>query len=147
MSDAVPQAPRSLGLLCRQLLRFAVVGGMATVTHMAIFAAVMELRLLPAMLANTVAFLVAVLVSFLGHFSWTYRENTRHLQLSAAHGELLRFFVTALIGFGLNSLVVWVSIELLRLHYVYALVPMATAVPLVVFAISRYWVFPARGGE
>lgn len=147
MKPSSSDSGSGIPVVVRQYGRFIVVGGLATLAHIGTFAALMETAAMPALLANTLAFMLAVMISFLGHFSWTYQENTRHLRLRSARAELLRFFVSALIGLALNSLIVWLTTEALQLHYAYALVPMATMVPLLVFLIGRYWVFPATNTE
>lgn len=140
-------SPSRFGLLVRQYARFLLVGGGATLTHVVIFAVLMEGVMPVPLVANGLAFMVAVLVSFFGHFAWTYREHTRHLELRSARVELARFMVTALLGLVLNSLIVWLVTGLLELSYLHALVPMATLVPVLVFLVGRYWVFPSQQAD
>jgi putative flippase GtrA len=92
--------------------------------------------------ANFVAFGIAVLISFFGHFRWTFRGQTaggRHRQRTA----LLRFIIVALTGLALNTLAVYGVVNLLAWPYYYAIALMISVVPLVVFALSKFWAFAA----
>jgi len=121
-----------------QYLRFGIVGLGATLTHALSFVAAIELAGIAPLLANLVAFGIAVLVSFLGHFHWTFRRAG-----GAAPGlaALLRFVVVALTGLVLNSLIVYGVVHILAWPYPFAVLLMVSLVPLVVFALSRAWAF------
>jgi putative flippase GtrA len=127
--------------LALQYARFGAVGLAATATHAVMFAGFIEFVGLAPLVANFAAFGIAVLVSFLGHFHWTFRSQT------AAHGRqqqraaFVRFAQVALAGLALNSLAVILIVNLLALPYLYALILMVGVVPLVVFAMSKFWAF------
>jgi putative flippase GtrA len=117
--------------------RFGAVGAAATATHVTLFAGLIELVGLAPLVANLGAFGVAVLVSFVGHRHWTFRPAAER----AASRSLCRFVVVALIGLALNSLTVYLTVDLLGLSYRYALVLMVSVVPLAVFTLSKLWAF------
>jgi putative flippase GtrA len=124
--------------LVTQYLRFGIVGLGATLTHALIFVTAIELAGMAPLLANLVAFGIAVLVSFFGHCHWTFRRAG-----AAGPGvrALVRFVVVALTGLLLNSLIVYGIVHLLGWPYPIALLLMVSLVPLVVFALSRAWAF------
>lgn len=118
----------------------------ATAVHAVLFVLAIELLALAPMLANLVAFMVALGVSFLGHFHWTFRPEGAAPARRGSGGALARFLVVALIGLALNSAVVYVVIDRLGWPYQVALVLMVSAVPAVVFVLSKLWAFaPAPG--
>lgn len=93
------------------------------------------------LIANLIAFVVAFSVSFSGHFHLTFRPETESSRRSASSATLARFLIVALTGLALNSLVVYVVTDLLDWPYQVALALMVSAVPVVVFALSKHWAF------
>ena len=128
-----------------QYLRFGAVGLAATAVHALAFVALIELAASPPLLANLAAFALAVLVSFGGHRHWTFRSAAG--RRPARRAALARFVLVALLGLGLNSLAVYLIADRLELSYWYALAVMVTAVPLIIFVISKHWVFAGGAAD
>lgn len=122
-----------------QYLTFGSVGLAATAVHVLAFVTLIELTATSPLLANLLAFALAVLVSFGGHRRWTFRPEAADLRDPKA--ALLKFIMVALLGLTLNSAAVYLIVELLELPYWYALLVMVGIVPLIVFLISKHWVF------
>jgi putative flippase GtrA len=57
-----------------QYVRFGAVGLLATMTHVLAFTMWIELAGLAPWIANFLAFGAAVLISFIGHFYWSFRD-------------------------------------------------------------------------
>ena len=125
--------------LVAQLSKFASVGVVATGVHALVYGVVG--RFLEPMLANLIAFLIAFVFSYSGHFLWTFRAQTEGQKVHKAFAFQLRFLIVALSGLLLNSLAVWVVTEWLQIDYLYAVVPMVFVVPLVTFALAKLWAF------
>jgi putative flippase GtrA len=117
------------------------VGILATLVHAIAFAALIELAKLAPLIANFAAFGIAFLVSFLGHFHWTFRSQRATADWWRQRTALARFAMVALTGFMLNSLAVVLVVNLLALPYQYALILMVTIIPLIVFGLSKFWAF------
>jgi putative flippase GtrA len=132
LPEAAAPVLRGLAL---QYARFAGVGAVATAVHVILFAALIELLQISALLANLAAFGAALLLSFTGHCRWTFR--LRHGHWSA----LRRFSVVAVLGLGLNSALAYAIADRLAWHYACAVVPMVTVTPVTLFLLSRYWAF------
>lgn len=126
-----------------QYARFGVIGLAATAVHVTLFALLIEGAEAPALLANLLAFCSAVLVSFAGHFWWTFRAE-RLSSRRRAHAVLFRFAGVALCGLGLNSLVVYLIVDLFETSYHYAILLMVSVVPLAVFTLSKFWAFGSK---
>ncbi|BBL60455.1 GtrA family protein [Methylomonas koyamae] len=120
-----------------QILKFAIVGGLATATHAGLFALVLEAQLAGALQANFIAFAVAFLISFLGQYHWTFRN------ISKTHWtrKMLKFLIVALIGLGMNTAGVLVIVDWLLLPYPYAVLFMVTVVPVTTFIVNKNWAF------
>ena len=113
----------------------------ATATHALVFVLAIEAFAIEPMLANLAAFTVALVVSFSGHSRWTFRPRNGALAPPASSAAFCRFFLVALLGFALNSLVIFVVIDLLAWPYQAALAFMVFVVPVVVFLLCKYWAF------
>lgn len=122
-----------------EALRFGVVGAAATATHAAAYLG-WGYAGVPPMAANLLAFCIAVIVSFVGHSFWTFPQ-ARKKGRRAGLESFARFAAVALCGLALNTLSVYVVVRVLGLPSAYAAIPMLTAVPLILFLLSRSWAF------
>ena len=125
--------------LIHQLSKFASVGVVATAVHALVYT--VAGGLLEPMLANLIAFIIAFLFSYSGHFLWTFRAQTKGQKIQSAFAYQFKFLLVALSGLVLNSLAVWVVTQWLRIDYLYAIGPMVFVVPLVTFALAKGWAF------
>ena len=126
--------------IATQFLRFGIVGGLATLVHSAGYVAFIEVFDVTPIFSNIFAFLVAVLVSFAGHSTWTFRHEYRDRSTSAS-SVFLKFGMTALLGLSLNTFFVFLAITLLALHYAWAIVFFVFVTPVIVYLVSKLWVF------
>lgn len=125
--------------LIKQLSKFASVGVLATAVHAVVYTVVGGL--LEPMAANLIAFFVAFVFSYMGHFLWTFRAQTKGQKMHKALRYQFRFLAVALMGLLLNSVAVWVVTEWLKVDYLIALIPMIFMVPLFTFALAKLWAF------
>jgi putative flippase GtrA len=135
MATAPPPATTwALGL---QYGRFAVVGLIATLVHVLVYAASIEWWKQTALAGNALGFALGVNVSFLGHRAWTFAD----MRVSRAGRSLARFWIVALFGFALNSLFVHLVTGTAKLGYGWAIPLIAGVTPIVTFVLSKRWVF------
>jgi putative flippase GtrA len=129
--------------LLLQYARFGIVGLSATIVHSVLYLLLGGPVGISPLIANVLAFSVAVLVSYFGHFQWTFRDESGAgaAEVSLMKDQLPRFVIVAVIGLILNSLAVYSVVDVMGSAYGYALIPMVTLVPVVVFALSKIWVF------
>lgn len=127
---------RTAGL---QYGRFVVVGFLATLVHVAVYAGTIQFLGAAPLLANTLGFVIAVNLSFLGHHFWTFHDP----QVERSRSGLIRFWGVALTGFLLNTLFVQLITGTLGLSYAWAIPPMVGVTPFVTFLISKFWAFRA----
>jgi len=128
------------GLLREVLLgmRFGAVGAAATLTHFLVLAFLLRLDALGPLLANAVAYVLALGVSFAGHHFWTFR-STAPLGHSFA-----RFFGASAAAFAVSSLLLELLIHQLRAPDALAAFISAASIPVITYAASRIWVFRNR---
>ena len=122
----------TLGIGAR-VWRFGVVGVAATIVHVAVGMGLHHGAGASPLWANGVAFSVAVVVSYLGQTRLTFPEA------SAGAAAFLRFLAVALLGFGLNQMIVWIVTGPLGGPYWIALAIVIATVPMVTFLSLRHW--------
>lgn len=132
--------PDSTPSTISQIIRFGVVGVIATLTHIAFFIAFIEMLGIGAFSANVFAYVVACIVGYSGHSAWTFRlhGNSSRRPTSATFSK---FIVASLCGLAFNATIVFAVMQVLGRPYFHAIPFMATIVPLVVFMLNKRWVF------
>jgi putative flippase GtrA len=121
-----------------QGLWFIAVGAGAALTHMLVFAGLhhgVAPHLWPE-LANAVGFLVAFVVSFVGHRSFSFKDAGTSVRQSFA-----RFAVTALAGFVTNEIIFVLLLRYAGLWSMLALVIALVCAAGQTFVLSRFWAF------
>jgi putative flippase GtrA len=116
---------------------FLLVGASAALTHMAVFALV--LLLVPTLwpeIANVAGFLVAFLVSFVGHRRLSFQDASTSLMQS-----FLRFAATAVAGFMTNEAVFILLFRVWAFPAWAALMGGIVLAAVLTFVLSRYWAF------
>ena len=123
--------------LLGQLVRYVITGGLASVVNIGVYW-VLALQGMDPNLAWCFGFVAAVLVGYVIHSRWSFRDHGRRDNLARTGG---RFVVVSLVSFGLNQLWVWLLVQQLALP-LWAPYPLVLGLtPLVVFALNRRWVF------
>jgi putative flippase GtrA len=141
----------TIGALGRQLVQFALVGGVGFVVDTAVFNALRLTVFDPArihegpLLAKTVSTIVAIAVNWIGNRYWTFgpHRSTRGAM------EALEFLAVSILGMLVGLACLWVSHYLLGLDSALADNISANVVGLLLgsvvrFALYRHWVYHPR---
>lgn len=121
--------------LAQQVPLFALVGAVATVTHVVAALAARELSGLSPLAANFVGYLCAVGVSYLGNARFTFRR-------AVLQGpQFVRFVAVSLAGLALTQGLTWLLVEQMRWPFWAGLGVVAVAVPALSFVLQRLWAF------
>jgi len=116
--------------------RYTLAGGVATAVHYAVLLALVELLDLPPALAAAIGALCGAAVAYLGNRRFTFTETT------VAHGRALpRFLLVAVVGAGLNGLIVWFGNSVLGWHYLLAQALATLLVLFLTYRLNRHWTF------
>ena len=113
---------------------FLVVGGVAALTHMAVFALAQD-HMWPEV-ANALGFGVAFFVSFAGHRLLSFRDAATSVRTSFG-----RFVITALAGFAANEMVFVLLLRGLGWPSLVALFCALVFAAGQTFLLSRFWAF------
>jgi putative flippase GtrA len=124
-----------------ELLRFGVVGVGASIVHVIVALLLIERATMPLLWANAVAFSVAVFVSYFGNHAWTFRRAGYHRK------HFPRFFVIALGGLALNQIIVFLTVDVAGIAYLYGILLVVMIVPGLSFALSKCWAFIGFGAR
>lgn len=115
--------------------RFAVVGGLATAVHVAVFFLLQRTTSLSPTVATVPAFLCAVLLSYSLNFRWTFRADGSHRR------RFPRFALLALAGAFANVGIMYVTTDLLGWAPALGLAVVVTVIPVLSFLGNRSWSF------
>lgn len=125
------------------LIRFGIVGIIATLVH--IFSAWIlldNLKIHNAIIANTFAFLIAFIFSFLGHYFWTFKENESNTNIKKA---IAKFFIIAVTGFLINtcslSILLYFNIVV---NEKFSIIIALIFVPIFTYILSKFWGFKSN---
>lgn len=120
--------------------KFILVGSLAAATHfIALIFFVQFIEVKPAA-ANILAFFVAFLVSFIGHYQLTFRQTT-HSFLQA----LWRWFCSSLLGFVLNQALFLFGLNHFgQKAYVLIWLVITVFITMITFLLGKFWAFARK---
>jgi len=122
-----------------QFLKFALVGGVATATHVLAALILFYISGLGAFSANLMGFVSAWLVSYGGNRYWTFVASGPH-RVTAP-----KFLLVSIVGLLLNMAIIYLACDVMNLPFWLGLAIVVAVVPILQFAASRYWVFVGFG--
>lgn len=124
-----------------QFSNFSLVGLVGTVAHYAILVLLVEAFGIHAVPASIAGAVLGAAVNYGLNRRYTFKSSSPHL--SAAP----RFFVTAIAGFLLNGLLMWLAVDKFGAHYLASQAMVTVIVLFWNFASSRIWVFKDGADE
>lgn len=127
--------------LIAQLMKFGLVGAIATVIDFAVLIALTELLGLNPVLSATISFVVSVLFNYAASMKYVF---ARREELSRKK-ELAIFVLLSVIGLGINDLLMWLGTALLSANYILVKV-VATAIVMIWNFVSRKVFLEAEEG-
>lgn len=128
-------------MLVKQFMRFAGVGAIGTAGHYLTLVLLVEAAGVDAVPASLAGFVVGALINYHLNRVYTFRSDIAH------RIALPKFLAIAAIGAVLNTLIMSLALNQLRLHYLLAQI-LATGIVLVWgFLGNRLWTFNSTGRE
>jgi putative flippase GtrA len=118
-----------------QLIRFAIVGAIATAIHYAILIALVQGALAGPVAASSFGFAVGALASYTLNRNFTFRSSRAHLD------AVPKFAIVALLGLSVNASLIWLLHAAVGLHYLLAQVLATGGTLLWNFTLNRIWTF------
>lgn len=125
-----------------QLVQFALVGGAAAATHLAVVALLVQAGALPPLAANVLAFLLAFVVSYNGHALLTFSDTK-----ARGWAVLGKYFAVACLSFVVNELLYWWLLNSLHWNYLISLFLVLVVVAVATFVLSKFWAFSNKSAN
>ena len=125
----------SVVALFRQFVSFTGVGFMSAIGHYGLLIALVQIVGVPAVPSSAAGALLGAAINYTLNYHFTFRSTKRHRE------AVLKFAVVAAVGLVLNTLFMWVGIELIGAHYLLSQI-VTTGLELIwSFAGNRFWTF------
>ncbi|MBW8371826.1 MAG: GtrA family protein [Thiobacillus sp.] len=119
----------------KQFSLFSLVGAVGTIAHYALlFFLVSQLTVHP-VAASVAGALLGALINYILNYRFTFRSARRHRE------ALPRFLAIAAVGLALNTALMWLLVEPLRLHYLISQLIATACVLLWNYLGNRHWTF------
>ncbi len=115
--------------------RFLLVGLVNTLVHFLVLSGAYEILSFPLVSATVLAFSVAVFISYLLNYRFTFHSQKQH------KSSLPKFIITTLIGLGWNVGITVLVVEDFGGSVFLAVIMAAFVVMLNNYLLSKFWVF------
>jgi putative flippase GtrA len=124
--------------LARQFARFTSAGFASAVGHYGLLIALVQGADVPAVPASAAGALLGAWINYSLNYHFTFRSTKQHREAA------LKFAVVAAIGLVLNTLFMWIGVEVIGAHYMLSQIVATGLVLFWSFAGNRCWAFYAR---
>lgn len=119
----------------RQLARFLGVGFISAIGHYGLLIVLVQGLWVAPVPASAAGALLGAGINYSLNYRFTFRSAKRH------RDAVLKFAVVASAGLMLNTVFMWIGIELLGLHYLISQIITTVLVLIWSFLGNRYWTF------
>jgi len=123
----------------RQLVRYAFAGFCVTQFAAAVYSALVVIVAVNPLLANVLSTSCGLCAGYLVHSRWSFAGR----KSNGWHVQVMRFLITTLFAFLINTAGVWLLVVRLHLSPLTPVPLMMFVTPWISFLLNRYWVFGA----
>ncbi len=134
------RAEALLGARVFKIVRYLISGGIATVSNLAILFLLVHFGHIHYLQASILAFAASVAVSFTLQKFWTFQDAPMH----DMHTQFARYLAVVLANLALNTLLIYLLVELGELWYLAAQALASVVVAIVGYFGYRHFVFRNR---
>ena len=117
--------------LIQQIIKFGIVGGLAFLIDYGIYALLTEVFSVYYILASIISFTLSVIFNYILSIKWVFDVNKKQ-----GIKEFITFIILSVIGLIINSIILYLTVELIHIHKLIAKI-IATAVVMVYNFITR----------
>lgn len=121
--------------LLRQFVSFAGVGSVSALGHFGTLILLVQGFGMAAVPASAAGALVGAWINYALNYRYTFRSAKTHRE------ALLKFAVVAVVGLLLNTLFMWLGVDIFAMHYLLSQVATTGLVFIWSFVANRYWTF------
>jgi putative flippase GtrA len=126
---------RAMLELARQFARFAGVGFVSTIGHYGLLITLAQGLDWEPVRASAVGALLGAWINYVLNYHYTFRSKRRHFE------SVTKFAVVAAVGLLLNTLFMWLGVNIIHAHYLLSQVITTALVLFWSFGANRYWIF------
>ena len=117
--------------LIQQIIKFGIVGGLAFLIDYGIYVLLTEVFSVYYILASIISFTLSVIFNYILSIKWVFDVNKKQ-----GIKEFITFIILSVIGLIINSIILYLTVELIHIHKLIAKI-IATAVVMVYNFITR----------
>lgn len=121
----------------KQFLFFTAIGGIGTGGHYLTLITLVEGGMLTAVPASVAGFVVGAIINYILNYRFTFNSNKSHKE------AMSKFFIVAIVGAIINTLLMHVGVNIIQLHYLLAQITATAIVLMWNFIINKVWTFQA----
>ena len=121
-----------------QFILFSAVGAVGTAGHYATLILLVEVIRFDPTISSLVGAIVGAIINYLLNYKYTFRSDQPH------HVAATKFMFIAVIGAGINTLLMFIFIQHLRLYYLLAQVITTGIVLIWNFLLNKIWTFAQK---
>jgi putative flippase GtrA len=121
--------------LRQRVIRYLIVGAGGTVSYFVLVALLVEKMAVSPVPSVIIAYSVLTLYSYLASRRWVFNTSSKHLPTFS------RFLVLLVVGFFLNTGIMYFATEILAQSYLWGLFGSVAIIPATNFTLSYFWVF------
>jgi putative flippase GtrA len=121
-----------------QIFRYGVSGGAAALLYSVIYWELASGLTVKPIVANVVAWLASLVSSYALHSRWSFREQVHD---PGSRQAMIRFLCINFAGLALNSLWVWLIVDVMKFDVRAPLIPVLLITPWFTFYACRRWAF------
>ncbi len=122
----------------KQFILFAAIGAVGTAAHFLTLILLVEAAGVSAVWATTAGFMVGALINYFLNYHLTFKSDKAH------HEAMLKFFTVALVGAGMNMLIMYIGVDVLVQYYLLVQVAASSIVLLWTFSANKLWTFSEK---
>ena len=108
---------------------------MSAIGHYGLLILLVQVADADAVLASAAGALLGAVINYFLNYHFTFQSSKKH------HESIAKFIVVAAVGLGLNTLFMWIMVNLLGLHYLLSQVATTGLVLIWSFLGNRFWTF------
>lgn len=121
-----------------KLIKYGIVGVGGTFIHIGILTLFVEYFLCDPVISSTIGFIATVIFSYYLNYNWTFKSNKKH---SVAFP---RYALVSLSGLLLNTLIMFISVNVMFLWYGIGQLIAIILIPISNFTFNFYWSFRGK---
>lgn len=125
----------------KQFIKFGLVGFLSFLVDAGVYLVLTRYLAVFYLIAKMISFVVAATNSYIFNRTWTFRSKSTQIGR-----EFVKFFFISTIGLGINSLIMFLAVDKIKLNDLLGLI-IATAITMFWnFTANKLWVFREKTG-